>query len=122
MAEAWRNERLINHFRTALFGTAVVFGGIATYFLLGRPHAAIPMIGGWTIFIAVFNATWFKRNFHPAVPWLLSAGEIALIGSLRQALEVVEAVTDDLVFHAEIPRRVRLFREPIAIRDTEFQN
>src|SRR5688572_9805208 len=81
MAEAWRNERLINHFRTALFGTAVVFGGIATYFLLGRPHAAIPMIGGWTIFIAVFNATWFKRNFHPAVPWLLSAGEIALIGA-----------------------------------------
>ena len=80
MAEAWRNELLINHFRTALFSVALIIGGVVTTLMLGRPHAAIFLMVGWLLFIAVFNAPWFKRHFHPAVPWVLSAAEIVVIG------------------------------------------
>jgi signal transduction histidine kinase len=81
VAEAWRNERLINHVRTAVLSIAVLTGGAITTYVLGRPHANIILMLAWLVFIAVFNATWFKRNYHPAVPWLLSAGELTIIAT-----------------------------------------
>jgi signal transduction histidine kinase len=80
-AEAWRNERLINHFRTVLFSFVVCLGAIVQLAAMGRLFAPVLLaMLAWAAFLGIFNATWFKTHFHPAVPWVLSAIELMIIG------------------------------------------
>ncbi len=80
MTEAWRTERLINHCRTVFWSIAVVAGGSVQLAVFHRLPASTYLIGVWVVFVTIFNLTWFKRNYHPIVPWLLAAVELVMIG------------------------------------------
>jgi len=79
-AESWRRERIINIFRIVL----IVSIGVAEW--MGRSGVdhdhvtAMPFVFlTWGAALAVFNFTWFRKNFRDWIPAVITAIDIAVL-------------------------------------------
>lgn len=83
--EAWRNERLLNGFRAAIWiGTGLITGGaeLATSASLS-PGAALAFF--WGLFALVSGLTWLRRFYRAWLPAALSAVDITVLALCMDA-------------------------------------
>lgn len=85
-AQAWRNERLLNGFRVAIW-TAVgaITGGAEIYSSTSiSPGAVLAMV--WGLVAAISGFTWLKRFYRHSVAVLLTSVDITVIALCMHAV------------------------------------
>jgi adenylate cyclase len=77
--EAWRSERVINVFRSAIWIIActAILSGSAFRDEPLYPGVAFGLIYG--IAMAIVGATWLKRSYHVLVPYVVSALDVVVL-------------------------------------------
>lgn len=92
LAEAWRNERLINHFR------AIVFSVVGVVELIGRSKWGFdnitimpPLFILWGFSVFLINVTWMRKHFTSFIPTILTALDI-LVFTIAMYIAFVHAV------------------------------
>lgn len=77
--EAWRSERVINVFRSAIwvFACGAILAGSAYRGETLYPGVMLGMIYG--IVMGLLGLTWLKRHYHPLVPYVVSAIDVIVL-------------------------------------------
>lgn len=79
-AETWRRERIVNHFRFALFSLI----GLAEWAeRSGQDHTHLTVMPfvflSWGVIVEIFNLTWIRRQFKSWMPAALTTIDITVL-------------------------------------------
>jgi class 3 adenylate cyclase len=90
--EAWKNERVLNVFRACIWitmGMVILVHDV----VVGTTRVMGFVSLGFGVFAAVLGATWLKRSYHRAAPFVLTTADIGiftLVMSLASRMAVAE--------------------------------
>ena len=105
LSEAWRNERVINHFRAAIcvgVGVAELIHRSGT----GHDHVTIlpPLFMAWGITIGIVNLTWLRKQFRTWIPSAITTGDTAVLTVSMYAVYTHALQNGEPAYQEEIER------------------
>jgi class 3 adenylate cyclase len=84
-AQAWRNERLLNHFRVAIWSIVGLITGGAELFSSGSVSPGAVLAFGWGIGAAVSGLTWLRHYYRRWIAALLAGVDITVLALCMHA-------------------------------------
>ncbi len=84
-AQAWRNERLLNHFRVAIWTVVGLITGGAELFASGTVSPGAVLALAWGIGAAVSGLTWLRHYYRRWIAALLAGIDITVLALCMHA-------------------------------------
>jgi adenylate cyclase len=84
-AQAWRNERLLNHFRVAIWSIVGLITGGAELFSSGSVSPGAVLAFGWGIGAAISGLTWLRHYYRRWIAALLAGVDITVLALCMHA-------------------------------------
>ena len=85
--EAWRSERALNAFRTAVWLSVGLLSVVLDVVFIGRPGAASLITLAWGVVCGTLVAATLRRGFHALAPALFTILDLILLGVTMDATQ-----------------------------------